>query len=146
MITTTVRQILRAKGHDVWSVSPEVPVLEALRLMAEKDVGAVVVLTDGALVGILSERDYARKIVLRGRASETTPVSAIMSTRVVYVRPELTSEECLAVMTDKRIRHLPILEDGRLIGVISIGDVVKAMLADQRFTIEQLEGYISGAR
>ncbi len=144
MITTTARQILAAKGGAVFSVAPETPVLEALRLMAEKEIGAVVVVRDAELVGIFSERDYARKIVLHGRTSARTPVSAVMSTRVVFARPELTSEECLALMTDKRIRHLPVLEGGRLIGVISIGDVVKAMLADQRFTIEQLVGYISG--
>jgi CBS domain-containing protein len=144
MITTTVRQILGSKGRDIWSVSPDTPVLEALRLLAEKDIGAVVVLQGETLVGILSERDYARKIVLRGRASDTTPVSVIMSTRVVCVRPELTSEECLALMTDKRIRHLPVIEGERLLGLISIGDVVKAMLADQRYAIEQLVGYISG--
>jgi CBS domain-containing protein len=146
VVTTTVRQILAAKGGDVWSVAPETPVIEALRLMAEKDVGAVLVLRAEQLVGILSERDYARKVVLRGRSSRDTEVSEIMTARVVCVRPETTSEECMALMTDKRVRHLPVQENERILGVISIGDVVKAILTDQRFAIEQLESYIAGSR
>jgi CBS domain-containing protein len=143
---TTVRQMLSAKGGEVWSVTPETPVLEALRLMADKNVGAVLVCRGEALVGILSERDYARKVILKGRTSQETPVADIMTTRVVYVRPDQTSDDCMALMTDKHIRHLPVLEQGKLAGVISIGDVVRAVIADQRFTIAQLENYITGGR
>jgi CBS domain-containing protein len=138
-----VRQILANKGADVWSVTPEAPVIEALRLMADRSAGAVLVMRGGALVGVLSERDYARKVVLRGKSSQDMPVSEIMTSRVVCVRPDNSSEECLALMTDKHVRHLPVLEEDRVVGVISIGDVVKAILADQRFAIEQLESYIT---
>jgi CBS domain-containing protein len=146
MTTTTVRQILYSKGADVWGVTPEMLVIDALRLMAEKNVGAVLVLRGEDLVGIFSERDYARKVVLSGKSSKDTPVAEVMSSRVVYVRPDQTTEECMALMTDKHIRHLPVIEEGRLWGVISIGDVVKAIVADQRFTIKQLENYITGGR
>ena len=146
MTTTTVRQILYSKGADVWGVTPETLVIDALRVMAERNVGAVLVLRGEELVGIFSERDYARKVVLQGKSSKDTPVSEVMSSRVVYVRPDQTTEECMALMTDKHVRHLPVIEEGRLRGVISIGDVVKAIVADQRFTIRQLENYISGAR
>ncbi len=146
MTTTTVRQILYSKGADVWGVTPEMLVIDALRIMAEKNVGAVLVLEGEQLVGIFSERDYARKVVLQGKSSKDTPVSQVMSTRVVYVRPDQTTEECMALMTDRHIRHLPVIEEGRLWGVISIGDVVKAIVADQRFTIRQLESYITGGR
>jgi CBS domain-containing protein len=145
-MTTTVRQMLSAKGGTVWSVTPETPVLDALRLMAERNVGAVLVCRGQELVGILSERDYARKVVLKGKSSKETPVGDIMTSRVVYVRPDQTTEDCMALMTDKHIRHLPVLEGGQVAGVISIGDVVKAVIADQRFTIAQLENYITGAR
>jgi CBS domain-containing protein len=146
VVTTTVRQVLSAKGGDAWSVAPETPIIEALQLMAEKDVGAVLVRHGERLVGIFSERDYARKVVLRGRSSRDTAVSEVMTSRVVCVRPDATSEECLALMTDKRVRHLPVQENERILGVISIGDVVKAILADQRFVIGQLESYIAGGR
>jgi CBS domain-containing protein len=146
MITTTVRQILATKGDHIWEVAPETPVLDALRLMAEQNVGAVLVRRDAELAGIFSERDYARKVILRGRSSKTTPVGDVMTSRVVYVRPEQTTEECMALMTDKHIRHLPVLADGKLLGMISIGDVVKAIVADQRFIIQQLENYIAGGR
>jgi CBS domain-containing protein len=119
-------------------------VFEALEEMAKRDVGALIVLEDGKVAGIFSERDYARKIILVGKSSRETPVSEIMTARVVYARPEQTLEECLALMTDKRIRHLPIMADGELIGVVSIGDLVKAIIAEQRFTIRQLENYVSG--
>ena len=146
MTTTTVRQILFSKGADVWGVSPETLVIDALRVMAEKNVGAVLILRGETLVGIFSERDYARKVILRGKASTDTPVGVVMTSRVVYVRPDQTTEECMALMTDKHVRHLPVIEEGRLRGVISIGDVVKAIVADQRFTIQQLENYITGGR
>ena len=140
----TVGQLLRAKGHDVWSVSPGASVYEALELMAEKNIGAVLVVDQGRLVGIMSERDYARKVILKGRFSRDTPVRNIMTERVVYVRPEQTLGQCMALMTEKRIRHLPVMANDQLIGVISIGDVVKAIISDQEFIIEQLESYITG--
>jgi CBS domain-containing protein len=143
----TVGQILRKKGHDIWSVGPDTTVYEALQMMADKNVGALVVLENGELVGIFSERDYARKIVLQGKTSRQTAVSEIMTSRVNCVHPEQTTDECMALMTAKHIRHLPVLdEDDRLIGVISIGDVVKAIISDQEFVIEQLENYIKGVR
>ena len=142
----TVRELLRNKGDQVYSLGPEATVYEALTLMAEKDVGALLVLDSGQLVGILSERDYARKIVLKGKTSRETPVREIMTEKVVWVRPDQTIEECMALMTNKRIRHLPVLEGGRLLGVISIGDVVKDIISEQEFMIEQLENYITGKR
>lgn len=141
----TVKGMLRTKGHDVWSVPSDAMVYDALELMADKNIGAVLVIDAGNLVGILSERDYARKVDLYGRSCTDTPVSGIMTERVVYVEPEQTTEECMALMTDKRVRHLPVLEDGRVIGVISIGDVVKAIISEQEFIIEQLEHYITGS-
>lgn len=138
-----VREILEVKGHDVWSVEPEVSVFDAIRLMAEKAVGALLVIQDGKLVGIISERDYARKVILQGRSSKTTPVSKIMTRRVIYAQPEQNIEECMALMTEKRIRHLPVLDQDQLVGVISIGDLVKSIIVEQKFIIEQLEKYIS---
>jgi len=139
----TVRELVRKKGGQIWSVSPESSVYEALQLMADKNCGAVLVLDGSRLVGILSERDYARQVILKGKASKDTPVREIMTTRVVCVIPERTIEECMVLMTDKRIRHLPVLEDGRLTGVLSIGDVVKAVISEKQYLIEQLEGYIT---
>jgi len=143
---TTVRDMLSAKGGTVWSVAPETPVIEALRTMAEKNVGAVVVCRGDTLAGILSERDYARKVVLKGKSSKDTPVGDIMTSRVAFVGPDQTTDDCMALMTAKHVRHLPVLEGGDLIGIISIGDVVRAVIADLRFSIEQLERYINGAR
>lgn len=138
----TVRQILEEKGGTVWTIHPDQYVFEALELMAKKEIGALVVVNAGQLVGILSERDYARKVILRGASSRETTVRDIMSTKIVFVRPEQTVEECLAVMTEKRCRHLPVLEDGRVVGLVSIGDAVKAILAEREFMIGQLENYI----
>jgi CBS domain-containing protein len=121
-------------------------VYEALRVMAEKDVGALLVMEDGSLVGIISERDYARKVILKGKTSRETLVREIMTERPVCVRADQTIEECMALMTNKRIRHLPVLENNQLIGVISIGDVVKDIISEQEFMIEQLENYITGRR
>lgn len=141
----TVHDILRTKGTTVWSVAPDTTVHDALRLMAEKNIGAVLVLDEGGcVVGLLSERDYARKVALEGRTAQDTLVRDIMSERVMGVRPEQTVEQCMAVMTDRRIRHLPVVDDDGLVGVISIGDVVKAVLTHQEFMIEQLENYITG--
>jgi CBS domain-containing protein len=143
----TVKELLRVKGYQVWSIGPDATVYEALTLMAEKDVGALLVLDNaGQLVGILSERDYARKIVLKGKTSRETPVREIMTEKVVWVRPDQTIEECMALMTNKHIRHLPVMEEGRLLGVISIGDVVKDIISEQEFVIAQLENYITGKR
>ena len=142
----TVAQLLRTKGHGVLSVSPELSVFEALKVMAEKNVGALLVLEGERLVGVFSERDYARKVILKGKSSKDTPVREIMSSHVLYVRPEQTIEDCMALMTDKRVRHLPVLEHGQLVGVISIGDVVKALIAEQQFIIAQLQNYITGGQ
>jgi len=138
----TVNEILQAKSHKLLSISPEATVLDALKLMAEKEIGALVVLEGDKLAGIFSERDYARKVILHGKASKDTPVSEIMTHKVVCVEPDQSVEDCMALMTDQRIRHLPVLEDKRVIGVISIGDVVKEVISEQRFVIEQLEQYI----
>jgi len=141
----TVKQLLDAKGHNVWIIAPDASVYEALTLMADKDVGALLVLEAGKLVGIISERDYARKVILKGKFSKDTPVSEIMSTRLVYVRPEQTVEECMALMTDRHIRHLPVLTDEQVVGIISIGDLVKAIISEQEFLIQNLQNYIMGS-
>jgi CBS domain-containing protein len=138
----TVNEILQAKASKLLSISPEASVLDALKLMAEREVGALVVLDGDQLAGIFSERDYARKVILFGKSSKDTAVSEIMTRKVVCVRPEQSVEECMALMTDKRIRHLPVLQANTVIGVISIGDVVKEVISEQRFMIEQLEHYI----
>lgn len=142
----SVKQILLSKGNQVWSIDPDSTVYEALQHMAEKDIGALLVLKSGKLVGIFSERDYARKVILRGRSSKDTRVGEIMTEKVIYVRPSQTTEECMALMTEKHIRHLPVMENNTLVGVISIGDVVKAIISKQEFVIEQLEHYITGER
>jgi len=139
----TVRDILKVKGPNVWCVEAGSTVFEALGLMAEKEVGALVVMDGARLAGIISERDYARKIVLLGRTSPNTLVKEIMTSHVAYTHLEQSIEECMAIMTDKRIRHLPVIEEGKLVGIISIGDLVKSIIADQKFIIEQLERYIS---
>jgi CBS domain-containing protein len=141
----TVNQLLQTKGRDVWSVAPDAPIFDALKLMADKDVGALLILDGERVVGIFSERDYARKVVLEGKSSRDTAVGEVMTRRVVYVRPEQSIEECMALMTERHIRHLPVLDDDRLIGVISIGDVVKSIITEQQFMIEQLETYITGS-
>ena len=139
-----IKEILKVKGNDIWSIEPAASVYDAVSLMAEKAIGALVVLEDKKLVGIISERDYARNIILKGRSSKSTQVKDIMTTRVLYAHPEQTINECMAMMTEKHIRHLPIMEEGELLGLISIGDIVKSIIAQQQYTIEQLEQYISG--
>jgi CBS domain-containing protein len=141
----TVRSILQRKGRDVWSVAPGATVFEALELMAAKNIGAVLVLDGGRLLGIMSERDYARKVILLGKTSKDTPVSEIMTSRVVYISADLTIQECMALMTEKRIRHLPVLEGDQVIGVVTIGDVGRAIISDQQYMLEQLEHYITGS-
>ena len=138
----TVQQLLESKRYSLVSVTPSTTVFDALKVMAEKEIGAVIVIDNGHLAGIFSERDYARKVVLQGKASKDTPVGEIMTERVVCVRPDQTIEDCMGLMTDKRIRHLPVLEHKKVIGVISIGDVVKEMLSEKEFVIKQLESYI----
>lgn len=139
----TVQQILNNKGTAVWSIAPDDTVFAALKVMGEKEIGALTVVENGRLLGIVSERDYARKVILKGRTSRDTLVKEIMSAPVITAHLAQTVEECMQVMTEKRIRHLPVMDEGRLVGVISIGDLVKAVIAEQRFLIEQLEGYIT---
>lgn len=140
----TVQQLLESKGTTVVSVHPEAKVIDALRVMAEREIGAVLVVDNERLIGIMSERDYARKVILRGKSSQETKVRDIMTERVVYVRPQQTVPECMALMTNKRIRHLPVLEGERIAGVLSVGDLVKETIAEQEFIIQQLENYIRG--
>lgn len=139
----TVLEILRDKGNEVWAIEPDVAIIEALRIMAEKRVGALLVMNDNKLVGIVTERDYARKVALEERSSRQSLVREIMSTRVLCARPDQTVQECMALMSDKRARHLPVLDHKKIIGVISIGDLVKAIIAEQQFEIEQLQHYIN---
>ena len=143
---TTVQRLLQHKGHTVWSIPPDASVFEAVQLMADKRVGALMVVDRNELVGVISERDYAREIVLKDRVSRVTPVSAIMTQRVLYVRPQQTLEECMALMTEKHLRHLPVLDSGRLVGVVSMRDVVKDLIAEKEFLIEQMENYITDRR
>ena len=138
---TSIRQIL-ARKPDVYSIGPDVTVFDALRLMEEKNIGAVLVMSGTELVGIFSERDYARKVVLQGRSSRDTPLKDVMTGNVFVISPDTSAGECMVNMTERRVRHLPVVEDARIVGVISIGDVVRAVIEDLRFSIEQLEGYI----
>jgi CBS domain-containing protein len=140
----TVSQILKDKGREVWTIAPEARVFEALKLMAEKSVGALLVVEKDRVVGIISERDYARKVILKGKSSANIPVRDIMTPRIFGVHPDTKAEECLALMTDKHIRHLPVFDKDRLVGIISIGDVVKAVISQQNVLITHLENYISG--
>jgi len=138
----TIKQLLQAKGDAVVSIGPNARVIDALKLMAEKDIGALVVLDGSRLVGILSERDYARKVMLKGKSSHDIPVREIMTEKVFTVQPGQSVEECMGLMTSRRVRHLPVTEGDRLIGLLSIGDLVKEVIADQEQTIKELESYI----
>ncbi len=140
----TVRHILEDKGHDVWWVRPDDTVFDSLRLMADKGVGALLVMDGEKLVGIVTERDYARKVILEGKSSKTLQVRDLMTTRVLCVTPDRNVDECMALMTDKRVRHLPVLDHKRVIGLVSIGDLVKATIDEQQVLIDQLQHYISG--
>jgi CBS domain-containing protein len=140
-MTTTVQQML-ARKTGVYSVAPQDTIYDALRLMADKNIGAVLVLADQDIKGIFSERDYARKVILLGKTSRATPVSEIMTTNVICVEPTWTADQCMALMTEKHIRHLPVVENGRVVGVISIGDAVRAVVDEQQFTIKSLERYL----
>jgi CBS domain-containing protein len=139
---TTVRQLLEHKGHEIAVVDADATVFEAIALMAERNIGSLLVMQDESLVGIVTERDYARKVVLRGKASPTTPVREVMSAHVITVGPDETVEQCMTLMTDRRVRHLPVVEGTRLIGVISIGDLVQSIIGEQRSIIDHLEQYI----
>jgi len=141
---TTIKHVLDKKGHDVHFIHPDASVFDALKLMAENDIGSLVVLEDDKLVGIITERHYAREIVLKGKTSPGTLVRDIMSKKVICTRLDQAVEECMAVMTERAVRHLPVLEHGRLVGIVSIGDMVNSVIGDQKFIIEQLEHYIHG--
>jgi len=142
----SVAVILKKKGYDVYTITPEATVFEALQLMADKNIGCLVVQKDGEIVGIISERDYARKIILKGRFSKDVKVSEIMTTEVLRINPDEDIERCMELMTYHRARHLPVFENDRLIGIISVGDIVKAIIEKQEETIKQLENYIKGRR
>jgi CBS domain-containing protein len=144
MITVSVGSILRRKGNAVWSVAPDASVYQAISIMAEKSIGSLPVIADGRLVGILSERDYARKVVLQSRSSKDTLVSEIMTAPVVSVAPSSTVEDCMRMMTVQLIRHLPVVDDGRIVGIVSMGDLVRQVISTQGEIIQHLQEYISG--
>jgi len=139
---TLIKQVLKMKDQEIWSVRPDNTVFEAIQVMANHDVGALVVMEDDAPIGMFTERDYARNVILEGKSSPTTAVREVMTTPVIYVRPDQTIEECMAIMTEKRVRHLPVLDAKKLVGLVSIGDLVKNVIAEREFTIRQLEQYI----
>ena len=139
---TTLKMLLKGKGQDVWSVHPDDTVLDAIKMLAEKDIGALIVIKDDKPVGIFTERDYARNVYLKGKSSLDTAVRDVMVAPVICVKPDQTVDECMALMTAKRFRHLPIMDGDELVGMVSIGDLVKSVIAEQQFTIEQMEQYI----
>ena len=144
---TAVAQVIKSKpDQTIYTITPAALVFDAVKLMAEKNVGALIVIEGEKIVGLITERDYARKIVLMARSSKETPVGDIMTSQVMYVRPDQTSEECMALMTENRLRHLPVMDKGKLAGVVSIGDLVKDVISEQKFIIQQLEHYIAGER
>ncbi len=142
---TPLQMLLKGKGHEVWSVHPNDTVLDAIKVLASKDIGALVVIEDDRLVCIFSERDYARNVFLKGKSSPETPVRDVMAAPVICVGSDQSVNKCMALMTEKRIRHLPVMDDDELVGMVSIGDLVKSVIAEQQFTIEQLEHYIHGS-
>ena len=142
---TTIAQLLNAKGNQIWSVEPKATIFEALEVMSEKEIGALLVMEDGKLTGIFSERDYARKVILKGKSSKETPVGELMTKKVFYIDPQKTINDCMAMMTAKRIRHVPVIEDNKVMGVVTIGDVVNQIISEQEVTINHLENYITGS-
>ena len=144
MFMKTVKHLLDAKGQGVWSIGADAPVFDAVKMMAEKEIGALIVKDGEKIVGIVSERDYARKVILKGRSSKETPTRDIMTERVVYVNLKMAVEECMALMTEKGIRHLPVFDEDELVGMLSARDLLKATIDEQKYTIEQLERYITG--
>ena len=142
---TTIAQLLNAKGNQIWSVEPKATIFEALEIMSEKEIGALLVMEDGKLTGIFSERDYARKVILKGKSSKETPVGELMTKKVFYIDPQKTTNDCMAMMTAKRIRHVPVIEDNQVVGIVTIGDVVNQIISEQEVTINHLENYITGS-
>ena len=142
---TTIAQLLNAKGDQIWSVEPKATIFEALEIMSEKEIGALLVMEDGKLTGIFSERDYARKVILKGKSSKETAVGELMTKKVFYIDPQKTINDCMAMMTAKRIRHVPVIEDNQVVGIVTIGDVVNQIISEQEVTINHLENYITGS-
>ena len=141
---TKISQLLLNKGNQIWSIEPKTTIFEALEIMSEKEIGALLVMEEEKLVGIFSERDYARKVILKGKSSKNTPVGELMTKKVFYIDPQKTISDCMAMMTAKRIRHVPVIEDEKVIGIITIGDVVNQIITEQEVTIHHLESYITG--
>ena len=141
---TTIAQLLNTKGNQIWSVEPKATIFKALEIMSEKEIGALLVMEDGKLTGIFSERDYARKVILKGKSSKETLVGELMTKKVFYIDPKKTINDCMAIMTDKHVRHLPVIENDKVIGIVTIGDVVNQIISEQEFTIQHLENYITG--
>ena len=142
---TTIAQLLNTKGNQVWSVKPEATIFEALEIMSEKGIGALLVMEDGKLTGIFSERDYARKVILKGKSSKETPVGELMTKKVFYIDSQNTINDCMQMMTAKHIRHVPVIEDNQVMGIVTIGDVVNQIISEQEVTINHLENYITGS-
>ena len=142
---TTIAQLLKTKGDQIWSVEPKATIFEALEIMSEKEIGALLVMVDGKLTGIFSERDYARKVILKGKSSKETQVGELMTKKVFYIDSQKTINDCMAMMTAKRIRHVPVIEDNQVMGIITIGDVVNQIISEQEVTINHLENYITGS-
>ena len=140
----TIEQLLNNKDDQIWSVESKTSIFEALIIMSDKEIGALLVIEDEKLVGIFSERDYARKVILKGKSSKNTQVGELMTKKVLYIDPEKTINDCMAIMTDKHIRHLPVIENDKVIGMVTIGDVVNQIISEQEYTIQQLENYITG--
>ena len=143
-LVAPINSILKQKSREVWSINPEATVYDAVEMLAEKGIGALLVMAEGKLVGVLSERDYARKVILKGKSSRETKVNEIMTSPVIFVGPQDTVDKCMALMTGKRIRHLPVVENNKVMAMLSIGDVVKWIISEQAETIQQLENYITG--
>ena len=139
-----ISQLLLNKGNQIWSVEPKITIFEALEIMSEKEIAALLVMEEEKLVGIFSERDYARKVILKGKSSKNTPVGELMTKKVFYIDPQKTISDCMAMMTAKRIRHVPVIEDEKVIGIVTIGDVVNQIITEQEVTIHHLENYITG--